>query len=207
MLQLINYDLHTPTKSYPALRDGVALAGGGIHVLNGPWICGAAMSPQQVLDAVTGELIKTGDSLEGDKLLVFPVLMGEISTGRNPKYQPIEPHKGTKVFAVAYTLRNPSGDFHVSKAEQEKHRVAVTKALQKLGETCHPLESLWLVKTDQSTHDVYGELEQAVPLSPKDELVVAEVDREAILNGYPIKGDEAGLDPADHKWLVEAGVL
>lgn len=38
-------------------------------------------------------------------------------------------------------------------------------------------------------------------------LMVAEVDLEARLNGFPVKGAEEGLDPDDHEWLVQAGVL
>jgi hypothetical protein len=212
MLQLINYDL--PDHNYDALQAGVAQAGGGIHLLNGPWVYGADKSPREVLMTVVGSLKEAarrnddmGEKYKEDKLFVFPVKMGEISTGRNLEQQPIEPHEGAKVIAVAYVLRNPSGLHHDPDDVQAEHRDAVTGALNDLGVMCHPLESLWVVKTDLSAHEVHLALEKAVPLNPKDELMVAEVNLEALMNGYPVKGAEKGLDPKDHGWLVEAGVL
>jgi hypothetical protein len=198
MLQLIGYDLQEPTKFYPALHAGVERAGGGVHILNGPVVYGADKSPNAVLKAVAASLKKAGS--ENDKLLVFPVLAGEIGTGRRPKRKPIKRHAGTAIFAVAYTLRNPKGEGHLSKAAYEKHRMAVIRALMSLGPTCHPLGSLWLVKTGMSAHDVHRAIEKAVPLTPNDELVVAEV----YANGL---GAQMRLDAEDRDWLKAEKVL
>lgn len=216
MLQLINYDLQEPVKNYPALQNGVENAGGGIHILNGPWVYGADKSPRDVLMIVSDSLKKAAEeaaengALDGemdDKLLVFPVQAGEIGAGRNLAPQPVERREGPKVVAVAYTLRNPRGDFNIPKHAQKRHRVDLTDALRKLGATCHPMESLWLLKTDRSPHEVHLELEKGVPLNPKDELMVTEIDLNANLNGCRVKGAEKGLKTSDHDWLVEAGVL
>ncbi|HKV11658.1 MAG TPA: hypothetical protein VJ725_26165 [Thermoanaerobaculia bacterium] len=207
MLQLINYDLQEPVKNYDTLKESVEHLGGGIHILNGPWIYGADRSPREVLAAITGELAMEDPDDRNDKLLVFPVHMGELGTGRNLKHRSSQPHRGGKVFAVTCTSRNPSGPFHTSKAAHKGHRIDVTEALNSLGNTCHPLESLWFVKTDHTAHDVHLALEKAVPLNPKDELMVAEVDLEASLHGKPVRGAEEGLDPEDRDWLVKARVL
>lgn len=211
MLQLFNYDLQKPVKNYPALQRGVEKIGGGIHILNGPWIIDTGKSPQNVLDAVNTSL-KAAAQLTGkkngrDKLLVFPVQMGEISQGSTPPhYQPIERHPGVRVLAVSYHFRNSPGETAASSSTEDR-REALLAALLRLGETRHPLNALCFVKTDQSAHEVRLALVHAVPLTPSDELVVAEVDMEAKLDGRPVKGAEKGLTPEHHDWLVKAGVL
>lgn len=44
--------------------------GGGIHVLNGPWIIDTGKSPQDVLAALTTSLQEED---RGDRLLVLPI--------------------------------------------------------------------------------------------------------------------------------------
>ncbi len=206
MLQLIGYDLQRPVKDYQALREGVAKAGGGINLLNGPWICGADRPSGEVLKIVEDKLKQAGSL--NDKLLVFPVRMGEIGTGRNLDSADIRYRPGQKTFAVAYTLRNPPGDHHVSATEQRKHLQAMNDAIESLGPTKHPLGALWFVKTKKSAHDVHLAIEKAVPLTPKDELLVAEVDTAARLNGRTVKGScTKNVRVADGDWLTEADVL
>jgi hypothetical protein len=170
--------------------------------LNGPWISGANKSPRDVLMTVIDALQEKD---EDDKLFVFPVQMGEISTGRKPKRPPIQGLKGDRVIAVDYTLHYPAGPD--GKADYERRRKAVIRKLKRLGATCHPLDSLWLVKTNLSAHEVHLAIEKAARLDPDDEFMVADVDLEARMNGCPVKGAEEGLNPQVHNWLLEAGVL
>lgn len=196
MLQLINYDLQEPVKDYSAIEGAVEKMGGGIHVLNGPWIIDTGKSPQDVLAALTTSLQEED---RGDRLLVLPIRGGEIGTGRNLAFRRPARHAGEKVVTVSYSLRSLPGES--SAPPISEIREALIEALMTLGPTCHPLDAFWLVKTELSAHEVHLELEKAVPLPPNVELVVAEVNRKAK------KGAEEGLDPADHAWLVKAGVL
>lgn len=202
MLQLINYDLQEPVKNYPALEHAIEEIGGGIHVLNGPWIIDTGKSSQLVLTTLITSLREAAEENKeedrGDKLLVFPVQAGEISTGRSLRLKPPGHHAGEKVIAVSYNFR--SLRFTSSARPISEIREDLIRALNEIGPTCHPLDAFWLVKTELSAHEVHLALEKAVSLPPNVELVVAEVDRSA-------KGAEEGLEPVDYDWLVNAGVL
>ncbi len=85
MLQLVCYDLQKPVKSFEALADGIRRCGGGINFLNGPRIYGGSHTPQKLLNAIKSSLEEAAESQGqafNDKLLVFPVVTGEIGTGR-----------------------------------------------------------------------------------------------------------------------------
>ncbi len=209
MLQLIGYDLKKPWD-YWALESAVKDAGGGINVMNGPWLSGANETPRQVLKTVRKGLKKA--NRRKDKLLVVPLGMGEIGTGRKDALLNVpKKAKGKKrnaarraekehILAIAYTLRNRKGRFELSRKEQDQHKKAVKTAIGTFKDQCHPVDALWFVNSSKPAHRARLDLEKAAPFLTKDELMVTTV--------LPIqKGDSRNLRSADVEWLRKHGVL
>lgn len=204
MLQLIGYDLKEP-RHYRALKKAIAAAGGGINIMNGPWLTGEDKTPQWILTKVRKGLKKK------DKALVVLLGMGEIGTGRKDALfgAPKKAKKGATgskkaeaqhIVAIAYTLRNRKGRFKISQKEQDRHKQAVKSLVKSFEETCHPVDALWFVRSEQPAHRVRLALENRAPFTTKDELMVVDVLRTK-------EGVSYNLDEEHVKWLRKYDVL
>ncbi|MDY7093513.1 MAG: hypothetical protein SX243_11145 [Acidobacteriota bacterium] len=218
MFQMIGYDFSRPRKVSNLEEFLRAKCGDGVNLLNGPWLLDATQLPAQVLNNLRGHLA----AVEQDdyKLIVTRIHMGEIGTGRSNVAQPLVTKKGNRVLAVAYTLRQPptpkERDFELGKKDPayleavkvHKKKMAAYKArydrllrtMKSFDDACSPVEALWFVSTNQTARDLHIQIESTARLSPSDELFVSEVNTSST-------GAEAGLETADHNWLLDHHVI
>lgn len=203
MLQMIGYDCLQP-RMVPNLQGAIAeTTGEGIRMLNGPWLVDTQRPPRKILDDLRRHLAKHHQ--EDYKVFIAEVHEGEIGQGRVKRQAKKEPTlntaRGRQVMAVAYTVRQGSATPQ-ARREANARRARLREVLGSFVDHCRPIESLWLVATDESVTDLHLQIAAAAGLEPEDELTVAKVSTDA--RGVYVIAPAAKEDFG--AWLEEHGV-